>query len=118
MGEKEVLSIIYEELDNMNINYYYMINDSSDVVYPYVIGEYYEYDLQPVAVVQSDEVYNEFSPHIGESIPIDNDFDYCFYVIEDEAGSGTVGSTAVGWTVTVSASVSGAAAVFSAIFMT
>ena len=35
-----------------------------------------------------------------------------------EAGSGTVGSTAVGWTVTVSASVSGAAAVSSAIFMT
>ena len=46
MGEKEVLSIIYEELDGMNINYYYMINDSSDVVYPYVIGEYYEYDYK------------------------------------------------------------------------
>ena len=46
MGEKEVLSIIYEELDNMNINYYYMINDSSDVIYPYVTGEYYEYDYK------------------------------------------------------------------------
>lgn len=46
MGEKEVLSIIYEELDSMNINYYYMINDSSSVIYPYVTGEYYEYDYK------------------------------------------------------------------------
>lgn len=46
MGEKEVLSIVYEELDSMNINYYYMINDSSSVIYPYVTGEYYEYDYR------------------------------------------------------------------------
>ena len=46
MGEKEVLSIIYEELTALGINYYYMINDSKEVVYPYVTGEYYEYDYK------------------------------------------------------------------------
>lgn len=46
MGEKEVLKCIYEELTNLGINYYYMINDSKNVVYPYVTGEYYEYDYK------------------------------------------------------------------------
>ncbi len=46
MGEKEVLKCLYNELTNLGINYYYMINDSADVAYPYVTGEYYEYDYK------------------------------------------------------------------------
>ena len=46
MGEKEVLRCIYDELTGLGINYYYMINDSSDVVYPYVTDEYYEYECR------------------------------------------------------------------------
>ena len=46
MGEKEVLKCVYEELTALGINYYYMINDSSNVIYPYVTGEYYEYDYK------------------------------------------------------------------------
>lgn len=46
MGEKEILHLIYEELTALGINYYYMINDSSEVTYPYVTGEYFEYDYR------------------------------------------------------------------------
>ena len=83
------IKTVYFSIPNEVLDYYGGIYS--------IQAEYYEYDLQPVAVVQSDEVYNEFSPHIGESIPIDNDFDYCFYVIEDESGSGTVTVTEVDW---------------------
>ena len=46
MGEKEVLKCVYEELTALGINYYYIINDSKNVVYPYVTGEYYEYEYK------------------------------------------------------------------------
>lgn len=46
MGEKEVLKCVYEELTALGINYYYMINDSENVMYPYVTGEYYEYEYK------------------------------------------------------------------------
>ena len=43
MGEQEVLKIIAQEMSAMNLNYFYMINDSGTVVYPYITGEYNEY---------------------------------------------------------------------------
>lgn len=46
MGEKEILKCIYNELTELGINYYYMINDSQNVVYPYVTGEYFEYEYK------------------------------------------------------------------------
>ncbi len=46
MGEKEILKCINEELTKLGINYYYMINDSTEIIYPYITGEYYEYDYK------------------------------------------------------------------------
>lgn len=34
-----VLSIINDEMKSLNINYYYMINESPKIEYPYVTGE-------------------------------------------------------------------------------
>ena len=46
MGEKEILKCINKELTKLGINYYYMINDSTEIIYPYVTGEYYEYEYK------------------------------------------------------------------------
>lgn len=43
MGETEILKVIAQEMASMGINYYYMVNDSETVTYPYVTGEYNEY---------------------------------------------------------------------------
>lgn len=38
----KVLQIINEEMQKLNINYFYLYNDSEKVTYPYVTGEYAE----------------------------------------------------------------------------
>ncbi len=61
-------------------------------------AEYYEYDLQPVMVVESDDVYNEFEQYIGETIPRNNDLGYCFYVSETmERGPGILNAAFIEW---------------------
>lgn len=42
MSEKAVLKKINTMLDYMGINYFYHVNDSAIVEYPYVVGEYHE----------------------------------------------------------------------------
>lgn len=46
MGEKTILQLINHELSALGINYYYMVNDSKTVTYPYVTGEYTEYEYR------------------------------------------------------------------------
>lgn len=43
MGEQEVLGVISTEMGAMNLNYFYMINDSETIDYPYITGEYNEF---------------------------------------------------------------------------
>lgn len=43
MGEQEILKVIYDELTALGLNYYYMVNTSETVSYPYITGEYNEY---------------------------------------------------------------------------
>jgi len=42
--EIDILKLISTEMRSMNLNYFYMINDSINIVYPYVTGEYFEND--------------------------------------------------------------------------
>ena len=44
MSEKAVLKLINNELTALGINYFYMVNDSETVTYPYATGEYHEND--------------------------------------------------------------------------
>lgn len=43
MGEQEVLAVMATEMSNLGLNYFYMVNDSETVSYPYITGEYNEY---------------------------------------------------------------------------
>lgn len=42
--EIDILKTMNIEMRNMGINYFYMINDSENITYPYVTGEYFEND--------------------------------------------------------------------------
>lgn len=42
--EIDILNLISTEMRNMGFSYFYMINDSDDIIYPYITGEYYEND--------------------------------------------------------------------------
>lgn len=42
MGVRSVLEVINKELESLGINYFYLLNNSEKIVYPYVTGEYYE----------------------------------------------------------------------------
>lgn len=84
------IKTVYFSIPNEVLDYYGGIYS--------IQAEYYEYDLQPALVVESDNVYNEFEQHIGETIPADNDLDYCFYVSETmERGPGIMNAAFIEW---------------------
>lgn len=84
------LKTVYFSIPNEVLEYYGSIYS--------IQAEYYEYDLQPALVVESDNVYNEFEQHIGETIPRDNDLGYCFYVSETmERGPGILNAAFIEW---------------------
>ena len=84
------IKTVYFSIPNEVLDYYGGIYS--------IQAEYYEYDLQPALVVESDNVYNEFEQHIGETIPADNDLDYCFYVSETmERGPGIMNAAYIEW---------------------
>lgn len=61
-------------------------------------AKYYEYDMQPALVVQSESAYNEFAKYIGETVPRNNDLGYCFYVSETmERGPGILNAAYIDW---------------------
>ncbi len=39
---EKVLKIINDEMQKLNLNYFYLYNDSEKVIYPYITGEYTE----------------------------------------------------------------------------
>lgn len=84
------IKTVYFSIPNEVLDYYGGIYS--------IQAEYYEYDLQPALVVESDSVYNEFEQYIGETIPADNDLDYCFYVSETmERGPGISNAAFIEW---------------------
>ena len=84
------IKTVYFSIPNEVLDYYGGIYS--------IQAEYYEYDLQPALVVESDNVYNEFEQHIGETIPRDNDLGYCFYVSETmERGPGIMNAAFIEW---------------------
>ena len=44
MGKQEILSLINQQFNDLHLNYFYMQNNSSEIIYPYITGEYYEFD--------------------------------------------------------------------------
>lgn len=42
LSEKALLTEINTILRELGVNYYYMVNDSTPITYPYVVGEYHE----------------------------------------------------------------------------
>ena len=82
------IKTVYFSIPNEVLDYYGGIYS--------IQAEYYEYDLQPALVVESDNVYNEFKQYIGITLPRDNDLNYCFYVAETEYST-MWGPTLVEW---------------------
>lgn len=66
------IKTVYFSIPNEVLDYYGGIYS--------IQAEYYEYDLQPVVVVESDEIYNEFSQYIGVDLDPDQILEYFLYV--------------------------------------
>ena len=75
------MKTVYFSIPNEVLDYYGALYS--------IQAEYYEYDLQPAVVVESDNVYNEFEQYIGVTLPDPdvNDLEYLFYVSEIENGA-------------------------------
>lgn len=66
------IKTVYFSIPNEVLDYYGGIYS--------IQAEYYEYDLQPVVVVESDEIYDEFSQYIGVDLDPDQILEYFLYV--------------------------------------